>query len=272
MAQQNRGQQQPSAQNAGSQDPNKKQIVAGVTGTEEQPGSLGKSNVQGPQMTTPQGGKAGGNLAQRDMGPDEQGDETTTRGKEKFAESGANMQQARIDDRRGYDQGVKMVTPKGYVRVRSNPQTGELITESKSPSSIGWVNIGVYQNKRTWFNGISRVQTRTALLKFPSRADAEVFLKENNLKHDTLLAGQVYEEQSFEPFWETQQPVVYPASSNFAGQVVLKDGKPYYRNTQYTDNLEAKDIILQGRNMPEGAIAKAVTAVEIEDRDVDFNG
>lgn len=40
--------------------------------------------------------------------------------------------------------------------------------------------------------------------------------------------------RSTKPFYSTQSPMVYPAGSNYAGQIITSDGKPVYENSFVT--------------------------------------
>ena len=55
------------------------------------------------------------------------------------------------------------------------------------------------------------------------------------------LEGKVVVKESFEPQWDNHVPKINPTTEDY----VKVDGKLVYRSTEFTTDLDAKDVILK---------------------------
>lgn len=118
------------------------------------------------------------------------------------------------------------------VRVTRNSKTGKIVSQGNNPEK-GYF---LLQCKHTSFEGgfINR-QVRTAVIS----GDIDL-LQELNLKEGQVFPGKIIVEESNFPQFEGQNPVINPTT----GEVVLKFGKPLYRQYVYTENTQATDTWL----------------------------
>lgn len=119
------------------------------------------------------------------------------------------------------------------IRVARNSQTGQIVSQSNNNPEKGYF---LLKSKYTSFEGgfINR-QVRTAVIS----GDIDL-LQELNLKEGQVFPGKIIAKESNFPQFEGQEPVINPTT----GEIVLKFGKPLYRQYVYTENTQATDTWL----------------------------
>lgn len=135
---------------------------------------------------------------------------------------------------------MKSITDKKTGEVR---EVGSVMVQSKALSGLG---------------RIGRVSTRTAFLTL--EADALEFLSDYLVNGAVLpIAGKIIVEETLKPYIRKngtpQEPKINPSTK----AVITYQGKPVYRNTYFTDDLNTQDTFLK-----DVAVAQdnASTAVE----------
>lgn len=114
-------------------------------------------------------------------------------------------------------------------------------TQSKNGKSLGFFI--VKSSNMIMENGFIVEQVRSATLT------VEVALAEKlNWKAGTQLPGKIVVHESFDPFYEGQECKINPTTK----EPVLIEGKKVYRESRYTDDLSATDLLIN--------VATAVTA------------
>jgi len=134
----------------------------------------------------------------------------------------------------------------------SHPQTGAMFTPNADNTHV---KVRVESTVVEITNGYMNPRKRTAFITVKeeflsefcsaaglnpnaaSTADAEGNFPA--LKVPFKLEGQIQVQESFEPFWEGQDPKINPSS----GEVILKEGKEVYRQTQFVTDSSAPSYL-----------------------------
>ena len=117
------------------------------------------------------------------------------------------------------------------VKVAKHPQTGEVITQStRNPE---WGTIRVDSENKSFENGILNISKRSAFIR-GKMSDLQAL----GLREGQSLQGKIQKQESFEPFYEGQNPKINPST----GDVVLKNGRETFLQFEYTENSDALDV------------------------------
>lgn len=114
--------------------------------------------------------------------------------------------------------------------VVKHPETGLVITPSINKPEFGTIRID--QEVDVFNNGFFAVQKRTAFVR-----GRITDLESLGLKDGTILDGKIIRKESFEPFYENQEPKINPQTK----EVILTDGRPTYLEFEYTEDKNASD-------------------------------
>lgn len=114
--------------------------------------------------------------------------------------------------------------------VVKHPETGLVITPSVNKPEFGTIRID--QEANIFNNGFFIVQKRTAFLR-----GRITDLESLGLKNGSTLNGKIIRKESFEPFYENQEPKINPQTN----EVILTDGRPTYLEFEYTEDKNASD-------------------------------
>jgi len=102
------------------------------------------------------------------------------------------------------------------------------------------------------FNGgIMNTRNRTAFIRGEIKNLKQLFTRAGQ-----VLQGKIVKETSSEPFYPGQSPVANPNT----GEVVMRNGAPFYQNYVFTTNLSESDREVQATTTPvvSGATAEKV--------------
>lgn len=114
--------------------------------------------------------------------------------------------------------------------VVKHPETGLVITPSVNKPEFGTIRID--QEVNVFNNGFFAVQKRTAFVR-----GRITDLESLGLKDGSTLDGKIIRKESFEPFYENQEPKINPQTN----EVILTDGRPTYLEFEYTEDKDASD-------------------------------
>ena len=114
--------------------------------------------------------------------------------------------------------------------VVKHPETGLVITPSVNKPEFGTIRID--QETNVFSNGFFAVQKRTAFVR-----GRITDLESLGLKDGSTLDGKIIRKESFEPFYENQEPKINPQTN----EVILTDGRPTYLEFEYTEDKNASD-------------------------------
>lgn len=114
--------------------------------------------------------------------------------------------------------------------VVKHPETGLIITPSVNKPEFGTIRID--QEASVFTNGFFAVQKRTAFVR-----GRITDLESLGLEDGSTLDGKIIRKESFEPFYENQEPKINPQTN----EVVLTDGRPTYLEFEYTEDKNASD-------------------------------
>tara|TARA_B100000768_G_C11235725_1_gene357152 strand:+ start:122 stop:586 length:465 start_codon:yes stop_codon:yes gene_type:complete len=136
---------------------------------------------------------------------------------------------------------MKTITDKETGEVR---EVGSVMVQSKALSGLG---------------RIGRVAKRTAYLTL--EADALEFLGDYLVNGAVLpIAGKIVIEETLKPYIRKngtpQEPKINPKTK----AVITYHGKPVYRNSYFTEDLNAQDVLL--RELPQTDGSAHLSAVE----------
>lgn len=149
---------------------------------------------------------------------------------------------------------------KNFVTVVAHPETGDVLNPR---GDKGWSSFRVDSEAISFENGIVNISNRSAFISVsPDKRDQmEAFLSEGK-----KMPGKITRFLSRTPFYEMngtpQSPVVYPDSSERAGEEVLRDGSPFYHMYTYTEDTNAptdKWVNLEGTAETADEAADALT-------------
>lgn len=118
-----------------------------------------------------------------------------------------------------------------FVQITPNPETNQVITQSSNDPEFGYVRV---ESKTTTFeNGWVRIATRSALIRGKVE-DLKVF---EGLKQ---IPGKILVKESLEPAYDGQAPKINPQT----GEVLTNAGRPIYRQTFFTQNMNDTDLFI----------------------------
>lgn len=138
---------------------------------------------------------------------------------------------------------------KNQVTIVANSKTGNVVTmksiTDKSTGEVREVGSVMVQSKSvSGLSRLGRVSTRTAFLTL--EADALEFLEDSLVDGAILpIDGKIVVEETLKPYikkdGKKQEPKINPSTK----KVITYQGKPVYRNTYFTEDLSAKDVLLK---------------------------
>jgi len=129
------------------------------------------------------------------------------------------------------------------VKIVKNSKNGLVFTPNAKPSKDG-IERGFYvaeSQEIVMEGGFIRKNKVTALLTVETALAAELGWKEG-----FQLPGKIVTTESFEPFYDGQECKINPTTK----AEVLVDGKKVYRNSVYTDNLQATSSLITAGAKP----------------------
>lgn len=122
------------------------------------------------------------------------------------------------------------------VTVIAHPETGAVITASKSNPEIGSIRVESTQDVFNPNTGFFNEEKRTAFI--PGKiAD----LAKLNWEAGQTVPGKILRLESFDPFYPEQDMKRYPENHVNAGEPVLTEGRPTYLRFIFTPNLALQD-------------------------------
>ncbi len=123
------------------------------------------------------------------------------------------------------------------VKVAVNSKNDQVFTINTAPSSDGKTRgfFIVEQQVTSMEGGFISQSRRTATLTVE-----ESIGKSLNWKAGQELPGKIVVSESHTPFYDGQEPKINPTTK----EVVLVDGKKVYRQSRYTDKMDATDDLL----------------------------
>lgn len=127
------------------------------------------------------------------------------------------------------------------IMVQAHPITGAIVTQNTTNPKFG--KIMVNQTVDTVNGTFMQRQTRVAFIGGDYELLSSMFTKEGQ-----TLAGNIVKQESDSPFYSNQEPVVYPANSERAGQTVMHrvTGAPYYVQFVINEDTTAPTTVWTG--------------------------
>lgn len=122
------------------------------------------------------------------------------------------------------------------VTVIAHPETGAVITASKSNPEIGAIRVESTQQVFNPNTGFFNEEKRTAFI-----AGRVADLAKLNWKAGQTVTGKILRLESFNPFYPDQDMKRYPDSHPNAGEPVLTEGRPTYLRFIFTPDLALQD-------------------------------
>lgn len=127
----------------------------------------------------------------------------------------------------------------GKAVVVAHPETGKVITRFKAESGEEFGKIRVDQSKLEITNGFSRFANRSAFITVDAKT-ADLLEPMLADKEPYPMEGKVVVTESLRPFYPNQKPKTKGAD----GEVVTAGGKPVYRDTEFTSDLNRQDVFI----------------------------
>jgi len=115
------------------------------------------------------------------------------------------------------------------VKVVAHPTLGTVVTPSRKE---GFGTIRVDSVNKSMENGYLNIQKRTAFIHGKMED-----LESLGLRADQVLRGKIIKKESFEPFYEGQNPKINPTTQ----EVILTNGQETYLEYSYTEDTTATD-------------------------------
>lgn len=145
----------------------------------------------------------------------------------------------------------------GQALVTAHPETGELITRFKNEKGESFGKIRLDSAELVISNGFSRFAKRSAFITVEgSTADIlEGMLVEGK---PYPMGGKIVLNESVSPFYPGQEP----KRKGKDGEIILANGKPVYRNTEFTSDMNRNDVFVTSDSNFEMNTAQAGNAAE----------
>jgi hypothetical protein len=124
--------------------------------------------------------------------------------------------------------------------VKAHPTTGQVVTYFQSEKGETFGKIRVDQSAPVINNGFLSFANRSAFITMDEETakKLEPILKE---EQPYPIAGKVLVRESTEPFYEGQEAKINPSTE----EVITHLGAPVYRDTEFTSDINAQDVLLQ---------------------------
>lgn len=117
------------------------------------------------------------------------------------------------------------------VTVVAHPESGNVITPSSNNPEYGTFRVDTVN--KSLENGFVNISKRSAFIR-----GRITDLESLGLSANQTLPGKIQKMESFEPFYEGQEPKINPTTQ----EQVLTDGKISYIQFEYTSDAKALDI------------------------------
>lgn len=134
------------------------------------------------------------------------------------------------------------------VTVAKHPETGNIITPSTK--NVEWGSIRVDSKSTSMENGILNISNRSAFIRGKIKD-----LESLDLKEGQKLTGLIQKQESFQPFYEGQDPKINPTTE----EIVLKDGRETYLQYVYTSDINAPTDVFVHEAVEEAVVASDQT-------------
>jgi hypothetical protein len=139
--------------------------------------------------------------------------------------------------------------------VTCRNESSELIGISPNNSDYGFIRIESTDMAQIGAGGWINTNKRSTLIK-GKISDLTSWVKSNSIKVGTEFAGKiVVKEQAGTPFYEGQQPKRAGAD----GEILHKDGMPIFRQTEFTLDMTAHDVLVKHDNVLSAAARQIST-------------
>ncbi len=149
------------------------------------------------------------------------------------------------------------------ITIVANPNTGNVITERTMTNKDGSTSVlGVIQlsqKSMTGLSGIGRVSKRTAFVTLGE--DALEFMADSLVEGAEFpVAGRLVIEETLKGWVSkdgerSQDPKINPTTKD----VITYKGQPVYRNTSFSEDVNAPDVFLKDSPAGSDSTAEAVT-------------
>jgi len=136
-----------------------------------------------------------------------------------------------------------MSTSKVKVTTCRNEST-DLIGISPNNSDYGFIRIESADIAQIGAGGWINTNRRTTLIK-GKLADLTSWVKANGIKVGSELPGKIIIKEQTLPFYEGQEP----KRAGKDGEVLHTDGEPIYRQTEFTLDMNALDVVIKHDNV-----------------------
>lgn len=145
----------------------------------------------------------------------------------------------------------------GQALVVAHPETGELITRFKNEAGASFGKIRLDQAELVISNGFSRFAKRSAFITVEgSTADVLAGMLVEGQPYP--MAGKIVVTESTKPFYPGQEA----KRKGKDGAIILSNGKPVYRDTEFTSDLNRGDVFIASDANPGMSTAQAGNAAE----------
>lgn len=145
------------------------------------------------------------------------------------------------------------------VTIKAHPETGNIITPSSNNPEYGTIRVD--KSTQSFNNGFFQISNRTAFIR-GRITDLTAMVEGLNLSDGSTMEGKIIKRESFNPFYEGQDPKINPST----GEIVLTDGKPTYLEYMFTQDAGLTDAWVENvtqaseateAEMPQGAPQRA---------------
>jgi hypothetical protein len=131
------------------------------------------------------------------------------------------------------------------VQICKN-EMGQVVVPSNNNPEYGYVRVET--TSQSFVNGWLRNEKRSALIKG--------FVKDlTALEKMTTLPGKIVIKETTEPAYDGQKPKINPSTQ----EVIKHGGKPIYRNSMFTQNMQEFDIILEADKVKQSNVVMLST-------------
>jgi hypothetical protein len=145
----------------------------------------------------------------------------------------------------------------GQALVTAHPETGELITRFKNEAGASFGKIRLDQAELVISNGFSRFAKRSAFITVEgSTADVLAGMLVEGQPYP--MQGKIVVTESTKPFYPGQEA----KRKGKDGEIILSNGKPVYRDTEFTSDMNRADVYITSDANPGMNTAQAGNAAE----------
>lgn len=145
----------------------------------------------------------------------------------------------------------------GQALVTAHPETGELITRFKNEAGASFGKIRLDQAELVISNGFSRFAKRSAFITVEG-STADVLAGMLVEGHPYPMAGKIVVTESHKPFYPGQEA----KRKGKDGAIILSNGQPVYRDTEFTSDLNRADVFIASDSNTGMNTAQAGNAAE----------